>query len=119
MSNPTDIRKKLEARRDELERRIERIDHDVRQVDGPLDPDSGEQSVELANDQVLDGIDSVTRMELEAIYRTLARVEQGTFGICIKCNEEIPARRLEALPHSEQCVTCADEDESGYASSNF
>jgi RNA polymerase-binding transcription factor DksA len=119
LSNSTDIRKKLEARRDELEKRIERIDKDVRQVDGPLDPDSGEQSLELANDEVLDGIDSVTRMELEAIHRTLGRVENGGFGICIKCNKEIPVKRLEALPHSEQCVTCADEDDSGYPSSNF
>ncbi len=119
MSNSTDIRKKLETRRNELERRIERIDDDVRQVDGPLDPDSGEQSLELANDQVLDGIDSVTRMELEAIYRTLERVESGGFGICTKCSEEISVKRLEALPHSEFCVTCADADDSGYPSSNF
>ncbi len=109
MSEFDEIRAKLEAKRDELERRIERIDEDMRQVDGPLDPDSEERVVELANDQVLDGIDTVTRSELEAIYGTLRRIESGGFGICTKCEEEIPVKRLEVRPHAEHCVACAEK----------
>ncbi len=111
MSDSTEVRKKLKERRDELERRIERIDEDVRQVDGPLDPDSAEQSLELTNDEVLDGIDAVTRAELEAIYRTLGRIDNGEFGLCTRCEEEIPIKRLEARPHSEHCVGCAEAEE--------
>ena len=118
MTDYSDIRNKLEAKRDELEQRLERIEEDVRRPDGPLDRDSEEQLPELANEQVLDGIDTVTRTELEAIYGTLRRIERGAFGICTKCNKEIPRERLEAYPHSEHCVACTYE-ESGYPSTNF
>ena len=108
MSDYEDIRTKLAARRDELEKRLERIDEDVRRPDGPLDRDTEEQLPELANEEVLDGIDDVSRSELEAIYNTLRRIERNEFGTCSKCGVSIPADRLEALPHSEHCVGCAE-----------
>ncbi len=111
MSYSEEIKARLEARRDELERRLERIGEDVRQVDGPLDADSAEQVVELEIDEVLDGIDSVTRVELEAFYKTLGRIERGEFGVCVKCEEEIPLKRLEVRSHSAHCVNCAAEEE--------
>jgi RNA polymerase-binding transcription factor DksA len=109
LSDNEEIRAKLEARRDELEKRLERIDEDVRRPGGPLDPQAEEQLPELANDEVLDGIDEISRTELEAIYNTLRRIERGEFGTCSKCGEPIPTERLEALPHSEHCVACAEE----------
>lgn len=111
MGDFNQIRVKLEARHNELRRRLERIGDDVRKIDGPLNPDSEEQVVELANNEVLDGIDDVTRTELKAIYNTLGRIERGEFGVCIKCEEEIPLKRLEVRSHSECCVVCAAEQE--------
>ena len=42
--------------------------------------------------------------ELEA---ALARAEEGLYGICDSCGEEIPPERLEALPFTTLCVQCA------------
>ena len=108
MSGYEEIRARLAVRRDELEKRLERIDEDVRRPDGPLDRDTEEQLPELANEEVLGGIDDVLRIELEAIYNTLRRIERGEFGTCLKCGEPIPIDRLDALPHSEHCVGCAE-----------
>ena len=36
----------------------------------------------------------------------LARIEDGSYGICIACGKEIPKARLEAVPHTQLCVPC-------------
>jgi RNA polymerase-binding transcription factor DksA len=36
----------------------------------------------------------------------LARIEQGTYGKCERCGNEIPHERLEALPSARLCVAC-------------
>jgi len=46
------------------------------------------------------------------IYRTLLRIENGTFGICDKCEEEIAFKRLEARPVTTQCIDCKTKEEA-------
>ena len=43
----------------------------------------------------------------------LARMNEGQYGLCIKCGEEIPLKRLQARPHSIECVPCVEEQEKG------
>ncbi len=44
---------------------------------------------------------------LADVERALERVAEGTYGICERCEQEIPPERLEALPASSRCVDCA------------
>ena len=37
----------------------------------------------------------------------LAKLGNGTYGICDRCGQPIPPRRLEVLPTAARCVTCA------------
>ena len=39
--------------------------------------------------------------------RALAKLDEGSYGICDACGAEIPPRRLEAMPDSTLCVACA------------
>jgi RNA polymerase-binding transcription factor DksA len=41
------------------------------------------------------------------IIAALARFEQETFGICVRCGEEIERERLEAIPFTPVCAPCA------------
>jgi DnaK suppressor protein len=41
------------------------------------------------------------------IDRALAKIDDGTYGTCDVCGEEIGAARLEALPAAARCVECA------------
>jgi DnaK suppressor protein len=41
------------------------------------------------------------------VERALAKLADGTYGICDGCGRPIPARRLEAMPESVLCVECA------------
>ena len=42
----------------------------------------------------------------EAIDAALGRIESGTFGICQTCDQPIDPERLDALPHTTQCIEC-------------
>ncbi|MDX9999858.1 MAG: TraR/DksA C4-type zinc finger protein, partial [Polyangia bacterium] len=45
------------------------------------------------------------------IDQALARIEDGTFGICEECEEEINAKRLEARPETTMCIKCKEAQE--------
>lgn len=40
----------------------------------------------------------------ELIKEALQRIEEGNYGYCAKCNEEIPLDRLEAIPYTKYCI---------------
>ncbi len=44
---------------------------------------------------------------LRKVERALARVDDGTYGICESCGTQIPVARLEVLPYATECVSCA------------
>jgi len=46
-------------------------------------------------------------VELDHIDAALARIEDGTFGECLSCGEEIAAKRLEIEPTAAICIDCA------------
>ena len=48
---------------------------------------------------------------LKKIEKALLRIEDGTFGICERCEEEISAKRLEARPVTTLCIRCKEEQE--------
>lgn len=41
------------------------------------------------------------------VHDALARLNNGTFGVCESCGREIALERLEALPFASQCIECA------------
>ena len=48
---------------------------------------------------------------LERIDEALQRLEDGTFGICEECEEEISLNRLKARPTARLCIDCKEEQE--------
>ncbi|MFY9727613.1 MAG: TraR/DksA family transcriptional regulator [Bryobacteraceae bacterium] len=47
-------------------------------------------------------------LELRMIEEALDRLNSGDYGICLACEEPIPAKRLKALPWARYCVNCQD-----------
>lgn len=45
--------------------------------------------------------------QLAAIELALLRLDDGTYGTCEKCAQEIASERLEAMPWASRCVRCA------------
>jgi len=44
------------------------------------------------------------------LEEALERIENGTYGICKDCGQEIPKERLEAVPHTQLCVPCKEKE---------
>jgi RNA polymerase-binding protein DksA len=45
--------------------------------------------------------------EIEKLQAALVRVREGTYGRCERCGTQIDPERLEVLPTTTLCVTCA------------
>jgi DnaK suppressor protein len=56
------------------------------------------------------------RKKLALIESALQRLARGEFGICEYCEEEIPLKRLRAVPWASYCVRCQERSESGRSS---
>ncbi len=102
------IRARLEARKQELLVRARDVHADMTRATGPLEKDFAEQVVQMENDAVLAGLSATTAAEISQINRALKRLEEGSYGDCAVCGEPIDERRLQALPHSDRCIRCAE-----------
>ncbi len=49
---------------------------------------------------------------IKKIKKTLERIEDGTFGICESCGEDISIKRLKARPVTTQCIDCKTKEEA-------
>jgi DnaK suppressor protein len=47
-------------------------------------------------------------VRLRQIEAALERIDGGSFGICLNCEEDIGARRLAALPWAAFCIVCQE-----------
>lgn len=104
MTGYAEMVEKLQARMADLLSRAEFIEDDLRH---PLDANSSEQAIDLADDESLEGVDDVLRAEITQIKQALSRIEGGVYGACAKCGNEISRERLAARPIATRCITCA------------
>lgn len=47
------------------------------------------------------------RLELQRVEAALRRLDEGEYGICVTCGEEIAPRRLSLDPAAATCIACA------------
>lgn len=103
------IRARLEAQRDDLAQRIERLQAEERaetaqsvNVAGTEDQAHAWQSAEIREGQISEALD-----ELRQTQSALARMDRGEYGRCTVCGEEIEAERLDLLPETVHCAAHA------------
>ena len=99
------LRKQLEERLAAMQARLASIKEEVTQSHSG---DSAEQAQERENDEVVDAIGNETAQSIRVLQAALMRLEDGTYGLCEKCGEEISEGRLKAIPEATQCVNCAE-----------
>lgn len=99
---------KLTSMRDDMIQRASAINDDIHHRDEQVEKDFAEQVTQRENDDVLNALGDEATVTVRLIDRALARIEDGSYGICEVCGEEIPAGRLDAIPFATTCVKCAD-----------
>ena len=69
-----------------------------------------EDQAQLSHDEFISlRLNSLDYVQLRMIEEALDRIEAGDYGICLGCEEPIPAKRLQAVPWAKYCVTCQQE----------
>jgi DnaK suppressor protein len=53
----------------------------------------------------------IRESELSQLEKARSKLEEGTYGICEECGEEISERRLAAVFHAIHCIKCAEQSE--------
>lgn len=89
----------------ELQKRIGAIHHDF--ADG-RDSDWSEQARERENEEVLNALESEAKVEIQQLANAITRMDNGSYGICQSCGENISQQRLQVQPAAEKCIQCAD-----------
>jgi DnaK suppressor protein len=109
-----ELRLMLEARRRELMSEVQGRIRDVR-VEGADKPhdvlDQGETSEADIQEDIEFALIQMKAETLNKINEALARLEDGRYGHCFECGEEISEQRLRALPFAVRCKDCEEARE--------
>ncbi|WP_439104789.1 TraR/DksA family transcriptional regulator [Celeribacter marinus] len=103
--------KSLNQRREQLLMRRAELDTRLHEIDDELETHQSKDWAELAtereSDEVLEGMGRAGQTELVLIAAALARLDAGDYGFCGKCGEAIGEERLDLLPYTPFCRSCA------------
>jgi DnaK suppressor protein len=112
----------LDHFREALENERKRVTDAIKYLhDETPNPDGDETQESATQDHLADSASVTYDREIDftleenaeqvlgEIERALQRVEDGSYGKCVRCGKDIPVERLEAIPYAEFCIDCARE----------
>jgi DnaK suppressor protein len=106
-----DVRRRLEERRDRTSERVaalaQRPELGTAQGFGKR---IGDGTVEAISRLTEIGVGSSLEQALARTERALAKVDDGTYGMCDTCGQPIAPARLEAMPDGVMCLACASSE---------
>jgi DnaK suppressor protein len=111
--NFKELKEKLEQQCQETRGFLSRLEIETRSLEQGIPQDSADLSVLNLSQETLFEQASQRRQQLRRIEGALKRMERGSFGICQGCEQEIPLRRLDALPWTQYCLQCQQMIEQG------
>lgn len=104
-----DIRKKLMAQREAL---LTGAVETLNELPGQtVFPDLGDQASAETDRSFMLRLRGREQRLLKKIEDAIERIDNGVFGICDRCGEEIDIKRLEARPVTTMCIECKIQQE--------
>ena len=113
----SDLKQMLDERRSEIQAEVQGKMRDVR-AEGTWGGKNNEvlDAVESAEADIQEDIEfALVQMKSETLNKindALIRLEQGDYGNCFDCGEEIAQKRLRALPFAVRCKDCEEAREN-------
>jgi DnaK suppressor protein len=112
MSPSPDLVREL---RSELERQLARLERSMAVTDEAVRPVQLDQQAvgrlsrmdSLQNQHMSRNLQEREQVRYAAIRAALARMDEGSYGICTTCGKEIEEGRLFVMPEAEHCPGCA------------
>ena len=102
------VRRELEGRRENIRARVEDLaaKPELGAAQG-FGKRVGDGTIEAISRLTDIGVGESLETTLEHTERALAKIAQGSYGLCDNCGEPIPTARLRAMPDRTLCVRCA------------
>ncbi len=102
-------KKILEKKAEEVRRSMsaQKAAQVVARLDVPSD--EGDLSQQSHEEWIFLNRNTIDAKLLREIADALHRIEIGSYGVCMECEEEISQKRLDAVPWAKYCVTCQEE----------
>lgn len=118
-----ELRRILEERRRDLAAQLQDKMRNVR-ADGPVNMSQGVVDAEEASVSDIQEDIEIALLQMKAetlskVNEALARLDEGTYGNCFECGEEISEQRLRALPFAVRCKDCEEEREQAAEREKF
>jgi len=101
-------RKMLERKAEEVRRSMsaQKAAQVVARLDVPSD--EGDLSQQHHEEWIFLNRNTIDMKLLREISDALLRIEHGTYGTCLQCEEPISTKRLDAVPWARYCVVCQE-----------
>lgn len=103
--------KSLDSRKSDLTARKAFLENRLNRIESELDTheakDFEEMATEREGDEVLEDLGNSAQHELRMIEAALKRIEAGEYGDCMSCGNPISEDRLDLIPATPFCATCA------------
>lgn len=103
-----------EEMREVIQEKIEETKKEITQLEEltkPIEPDNAYGRLSrmdaINNKTINDAALRKQKSQLQKLERALDRIEEGNYGTCLKCGDDIPVGRLKFMPWTTKCVQCA------------
>ncbi len=106
-------KKQLLAKREEMRRMVVRSEQDGREADGETAQDSADRAANSYTKEFLFHQSDDHRRILQLIEEALKRTENGSYGLCVECQQDVQKKRLDAVPWARHCIECQEKQEKG------
>lgn len=110
------FRDKLLGRREGLVGQVQQAELYSRERDAEATQDPADMAANAYTKELLVSMSDNDRRLLNLIDEALERIEDGEYGKCVRCEEALPDKRLDAVPWARHCVRCQDLHERGLLS---
>src|SRR5882672_6076826 len=104
-------KKKLMEKKDELFQTVSKTEQYGREADEDATQDIADKAANSYTKEFLFSQSSNERNTLQLVNEALNRVDDGSFGVCVACENEINQKRLEAVPWTRHCISCQEMQE--------
>lgn len=101
----------LEQRKIELLKQVASVKEPVYAIEVEDLPDEVDLASSESDQSMSIRLRGRERTLIRKIDKALTKIQEGTYGICEKCGDDITVRRLEARPVTDLCIRCKEEQE--------
>lgn len=97
-----------------LERKVQiqrNIEDAAKEIELLKDDEVGDEAdhASVSTERMIDqAISSQQSRELQEINFALGKIDNGTYGVCDMCEEDVGIQRLKVKPHAKYCIVCRE-----------